>query len=290
MRKKRIGFIGLGNMGKRIAACLTKAGYGLTVFDLWPEAVRELVSSNRNATGSDSVRELFASSDIVFLSLPSSVEVEKVTTEGMQTELKGKIIIDLSTSQPDSTRRLSSRLQKHGCVFIDAPLTGGPKQAEKGELNVIVAGDKLAYKKVLPLLQAFGKNIFYAGSSGNGHMIKLINNSLSGVYVCLYAEILPLIRQFNIQPELFSRIISVSGGNSPMFQTFAPKMLNRDFSRMFTIELMDKDFSYVEKLLGETGSSGGILKAARTLCNRAKENGMGKEDISSLIKITSRKK
>jgi 3-hydroxyisobutyrate dehydrogenase-like beta-hydroxyacid dehydrogenase len=283
----KIGFIGLGTMGGRIGGRFADNDYGMHVFDISKEALNVFVEKHAGAVAADSVQEVFESSDVVFLSLPGSPQVEAAVAEAEGGMIEGKIIVDLSTSQPDSTRRLADKLGERNCTMMEAPLTGGPPQAESGELTVIAAGDEAVYGKIRPLLEEFGKNIFFVGGSGSGHTIKLINNSLSGLYVCLYAEILPLLERLGIDRDGFMSVIGASGGNSTMFPIFAPKMLNRDFSLAFAIELMEKDFSYVEKILAGADMKSGILAAGRALCLRALDQGRGKDDVSSLIDVNS---
>lgn len=289
MQDNTIGFIGLGKMGGKIAGHLLKSGNSLKVYDAFSDAIKSFIETNASSSSASTPDEIFEASSIVFLSVPGSPEVESIINQAMKQDLKGKIIVDLSTSYPPATRRLAASLKERDCVLLDAPLTGGPRQAEKGELNVIVAGDKTAYEKILPLCRTFGKNIFYVGSSGNGHAIKLVNNCLSGIYACLYVQIIPLVERLNLNPDDFLRVISVSGGNSPGFQAWAQKIINRDFTKAFTIELMDKDFAYIEELAREADYSIPILKAARALCEEAREKGLVKEDVSALIKITEKK-
>ena len=282
MNETKIGFIGLGTMGSRIGGRIADSGFPMRVFDISPDALNSFTGKHAGAVAADSIPEVFSSSDIVFFSLPGSPQVEETVGAAGGTELNGKIIADLSTSHPDSTRRLSGELKEKGCVLMDTPLTGGPLQAEKGELTVIAAGDKTTFDNIRSLLEVFGKNIFYVGKSGSGHTIKLINNSFSGLYVCLYAEILPLIEKLGIDRDGFMKVIQASGGNSPMFPLFAPKILNRDFTLAFAIELMEKDFSYVEKILEGNGMNSGLLEAGRSLCLKALEQGKAREDVSAL--------
>ena len=281
--KWQIGFIGLGTMGGRIAGRFASTEYSLTVFDISEQMRSAFAAKHPNCRVAESVPQVFDTCNLVFFSLPGSPQVESVVALAQSTSLIGKIMVDLSTSHPDSTRRLAGELKEQGCTLMEAPLTGGPPQAETGELTVIAAGNSETYNGVKSLLEVFGKNIFYVGPSGSGHTIKLVNNSFSGLYVCLYAEVLPLVGKLGIDPEGFMKVIQASGGNSPMFPRFAPKMLNKDFDLAFAIELMEKDFSYVEGILDSEKLQSGILKAARGLCRRAIEQGRGHEDVSALV-------
>ena len=286
--RMKIGFIGLGTMGGRIAGRFAGADFPLTVFDAAEGARSAFADKHPDAKAATSVGEVFDSSDVVFFSLPGSPQVEAVVEEAQTVAVRGKTIVDLSTSHPDSTRRLASELEGKGCVLMEAPLTGGPPQAEKGELTVIAAGHRDTYENIKSLLEVFGKNIFFVGPSGSGHTIKLVNNSFSGLYVCLYAEVLPLVKRLGIDPEGFMQVIQASGGNSPMFPRFAPKMLNKDFELAFAIELMEKDFSYVEGILGSENLTSGILKAARTLCQSEILQGRARDDVSALVEVSEK--
>src|SRR5690606_23183013 len=170
----RIGFIGLGNMGGRIARRLVAGGRQGFGYDHSPSAA---LTAGAVATGT--IAEVVASSDIVFLSLPDSRVVERVVLGdgGLAESVRdGQIVVDLSTAAPESTRGIAARLAESGAAYLDAGVSGGAAAAEKGALTLMVGGDADALQSVRPELELFATQIFLIGPSGAGHTTKLLNN------------------------------------------------------------------------------------------------------------------
>lgn len=189
----RVGFIGLGNIGEGVAANIQRGGYPLTVLDMRAERVAPFVE--RGAIEAGTARDLAAQSDVIFTSLPGPAEVEHVVRgkggllEGLR---PGSIYVDLSTNRPSLIRELAAEVSKAGAAMMDAPVSGGKAGAASRNLAVMVGGDEDAYQRVLPVLNAFGDKIFYAGGIGNGSICKLVHNLIAQNFRQIVAEGLTL--------------------------------------------------------------------------------------------------
>ena len=282
VRKVKIGFVGLGRMGGGIARNLAKADIPLLVYDTRREA-REPFATMRVVARD--IEEAMAFCDVLMLSLPATPDVEQVVERFLEMKPRGKIVVDLSTSIPSSTRRLARKLKDADARMLDAPLAGGPANAARGDLTVMVGGSKGVYESLLPIFDAFAEHIFHVGSSGAGHTMKLAGNYLSILYVALYAEILPVLQKMGIDGEKFFDLVSTSGGNSPMFQRMAPKILQRNYTLDFRLDFAIKDLSYARRLFDEVGAPSSLLDAGMNLFRTAARLDMEEEDISSVARV-----
>ena len=170
---RTIGCIGLGNMGRGVCHRLIEKGNSVVVYDVSPEAEARFAGQAEIAPD---VKALVDRCEIVFLSLPNSKIVERTIQQMWDCDLNGKIIVDMSTSNPISTRDLYGKLKQRGCALIDAPLSSGPQQAWEGTMQIVVAGDREKVEACDSLFQCFCSSYDYVGESGNAHLIKLAKN------------------------------------------------------------------------------------------------------------------
>ncbi|MGH6643957.1 MAG: NAD(P)-dependent oxidoreductase, partial [Bradyrhizobium sp.] len=178
----RIGFIGLGTMGARVAENLQRADYPMTMFD--PNSAAVETFETRGASAAASPAEVARNADIIFLSLPDSPDVMAVATgpEGILTSgHPGLVVIDLSTVAPMVPRRLAAEFQKLGMDWLDAPVSGGPKGAAAGTLTIMVGGTRSTFDRCRPVFDAIGTNIQYMGGSGTGATTKVVNQLAVGI-------------------------------------------------------------------------------------------------------------
>lgn len=174
----RIGFIGVGMMGHGMAKNLLQKGFAVTVVGHRNRKPVEVLVA-KGASEAKSVAEAASQSDILWICVSTTPQVEAIVREALNGARKGLIIIDSSTSEPDSTLRLAEECRAKGVTFVDAPLNRTPKEAEEGRLNVMVGADDATVAVIKPALQAIAENIFHAGPVGSGHKIKLLNNFLA---------------------------------------------------------------------------------------------------------------
>jgi 3-hydroxyisobutyrate dehydrogenase len=246
----KLGIVGLGNMGGRIARRLTDAGEAVWGFDLDADAV-----ARSTATPAQSVEALVAKVDVVFLSLPDSTVVEPVVlgADGLATHCrKGQLVVDLSTSSPASTRRIHERFAERGVEYLDAGISGGAKAAEAGTLTVMVGGSAAALDLVLPALSHFAAHVHHMGESGAGHTAKLLNNYLNGVNLAATAEVMVAARRAGLDlPQLLDVINTSSGVNFASLERF-PKIVKGDYLEGgLTVDLMAKDILLYLELMRE---------------------------------------
>jgi 3-hydroxyisobutyrate dehydrogenase-like beta-hydroxyacid dehydrogenase len=233
-------------------------------------------------------RTLAAESDVVMLTLPDSSVVEPMLLGegGLGPHLRsGQIVADMSTSYPPSTRRIAQALAGRGVALLDAPLTGSRPQAEAGTLTVIGAGDRKAFDAAKPLFEKFASRVFYAGGSGIGHTIKLINNFLGQAAVAALCEAFPLARKCGVDPQAIYDVVSVSGGDSRAFQSLMPRLMRRDFGVAFQQKFVQKDVRYVTELAREQRAPMPLAAALLAIHDAAAAAGFGEQDFSSLVKL-----
>ncbi|MDQ0819619.1 3-hydroxyisobutyrate dehydrogenase [Arthrobacter sp. V4I6] len=252
MSELRIGFIGLGNMGGRMATCITKAGQDVLGYD--PVAAN---ASAAGATPAGSAADVVGGSDIILLSLPKSAVVEAVMLGdgGVLEHLRdGQIVVDLSTSAPASTRMIAGKVLAAGANYLDAGISGGAAAAEKGQLVLMVGGEESVLELARPALELFSSKIFYTGASGAGHTTKLINNFLNAITLSATAEAMVAGKKAGLDLEVLLDVINNSSGVSFASLNRFPKIIRGDYLKGgLTNALMMKDvLAYVE-LAGDLG-------------------------------------
>ena len=278
----KVGFIGLGMMGSGACMNIVERGFETTGYDMSEKAMAPFQGKARLA---QNVEEVFESSDLTLMSLPSSIQVETVTDTFLSMGVKGKTVLDISTSFPLSSRAIYEKFKKAGGEFADASLTGTPAQSAAGELIVTFGGDETTFEKVAPVVRTFSKAFRYIGKSGAGNIAKLINNYLAIMYVNLYGEIFPLVEKLDIDVEKLFELIGESGVGCPMYQGAGKKIVSKNYEHGFALELALKDAGYVKQLFDSYGSPSFILDGGLSAMKIAKQRGLGKKDISEVAKV-----
>ena len=203
--KRRIGFIGVGNTGKGICHNIILAGHEVSVFDVDKECA-ERFRGQAHICGT--LEEVCTGSNVLFLSLPNSDTVEKVMDTVFSLGVKGKLVIDLSTSNPVSTRKLYGRMKALGGDFVDSPLIAGPQDAWDKSLTAVVAGDKEVIGSYDDLFLSYCRFYDYVGDSGNGHLVKLAQNWAGLLQAALYAQLFPVMNRYGLEPEKLYDILN----------------------------------------------------------------------------------
>ncbi len=219
--EQRIGYIGLGLMGKPIARNLMKAGYPLTVHNRSRSPVDELVAEG--ASGASTALEVAQVSDIVFTNLPDSPDVEAVVlgTNGiLEGSRPGMIFVDNSTIKPETARNIAARLDEVGVMALDAPVSGGDIGAQAGTLAIMVGGPREAFDVVLPVFQAMGKTITYVGESGAGQVAKASNQIMVAAQMVAMGELILLAQKSGVDPR---RVVEAIRGGAAQCWTLDVK-------------------------------------------------------------------
>ncbi len=283
----KIGFIGLGVMGKSMALNVLKAGYELTVYDVVRENVDALVQAG--AQKGDSPEEVAKQSDVVMTSLPNSAIVESVVL-GEQGVLSGLrengIIVDLSSITPKTIRKISSMAKEKNISVIDAPVSGGAEGAAKGTLTIMAGGDKKVIEKVMPLLESVGKDIKHVGDVGAGDTIKAVNNLLLGINMVATAEALVLGKKAGLDPDIMFDIISKSSGGSYALTAKYEKYISKGhFDPGFMVDLMYKDLQLAIDTAKDLQYPLICGTLSQQMFEAARAEGLGDRDISSVIQL-----
>ncbi len=238
-----------------------------------------------------SLTELGQKNATVMLCVPSSKEVEATIlgTPGLvQSMQEGSVVIDLSTSLPASTRMLADRLRERKIGMLDAPMTGTPVQANAGELNLMIGGEKAVYERCLPIFRAIAKNIVYCGGASHGNIVKLINNFLGQLTNAGLAEVLPLAAKAGVDMKALFDVVKVSGGWSRWFEGAVPAICKRDFKVSFHLKLAHKDMGYVSALGREYNMPLPMVNQLLSVLDIAKASGLGDENTTGLVKLWER--
>jgi len=243
----KIGFIGLGRMGKPMASNLKKKGFELVVHDINEKAVEELVQLG--AVKGKSIAAIAAECSVVITMLPSSIEVEGVSygPDGILANAqKGTILLDMSTIDPLATERLSVAAKARGLSVVDAPVGRLAQHADRGESLFMVGATDADFKRVEPMLMAMGTTIYHCGDVGSGGRTKLVNNYMAVSLCQLNGEALALSQKFGLDIEKTLQVLyGTSASNGQLRMNFPNKVLVGDTSPGFTIDLAHKDMGLV---------------------------------------------
>jgi 3-hydroxyisobutyrate dehydrogenase-like beta-hydroxyacid dehydrogenase len=287
--KERIGFIGVGLMGHGMAKNIVEKGWPLTVLGRRKrEAVDDL--KGRGAAEAASPRELAEKSDVVVLCITGSPEVEAVVQgpDGLAAAGKPLLVIDCSTSEPSSTRRLAAALAPSGITLVDAPLSRTPKDAWEGTLDVMIGGDPAAVARARPILDAFAGRVVPTGPVGTGHTMKLLNNFLSMGYAAIYSEALMVAAKAGLSAEVFDAVIRNGRMDCPFYRTFFQYVLERDRNaHRFTLSNALKDVSYLSGFAQALGVANPIGAAVRNSFAQAVASSHGEDYVPMLSDLVA---
>ena len=256
-----IAVVGLGNMGRPMAASLTRAGYQATGYDLAP-AARERFAQAGGRAAAD-VASAVAHAAAVITLLPDGKAVRAAVT-AMQPHLSsGTIVIDMSSSDPIGTRTLGADLKAAGFPFIDAPVSGGVKRATDATLAIMVGGDPAIIDRVEPLLAAMGEVIFRTGPLGSGHAMKALNNYVSAAGLTAACEALAVGEKFGLDPNVMTDVLNASSGrNNTTENKLKQFMISKTFASGFSAALMAKDVRTADEL----GAAIGVATPLAEIC------------------------
>jgi 3-hydroxyisobutyrate dehydrogenase-like beta-hydroxyacid dehydrogenase len=274
-----IGFIGVGLMGHGIAKNLLAAGYPVYVLAHHNRApVEDLLF--KGAEEVKTLADMARNTTVIHICAPGSPEVEAVVAALLPDLRPDTVIIDCSTSDPNSTTRLAARLAEHGCHMADAPLGGTPVQAESGELSTMIGATEDIFVRIKPVVETWARSIVHMGDNGAGHKMKLLNNFLSLGYAAMYSEALALAEKVGITTAQFDSVIRGSRMDCGFYQTFMGYAVegNRE-AHKFTLKNALKDTSYLANMADGVNLAnpiGGAVKNSFALAFAA--GGDGPED------------
>ena len=288
MDKKKIGFIGLGAMGKPMAGNLIRAGYALTVFDVNPRPMEALAAQGAR-TAADSAAVARAA-EVVITILPEGEHV-KAAILGENGVLagarEGTVLIDMSSIAPHTSRQVAAEALARGLRFMDAPVSGGTTGAEQGTLTIMVGGDEALLEAHRPLLEAMGKTIYHVGEIGMGETVKMINQVLVGINMLGIAEAFALGTKLGADPEVLFKVIRASAGNSFLLDHRVPKYIFKgNFTQPgFALKLLMKDVGLAVDSARLNKMPLFLAGEAFQLLALAAGSGLADKDMSAVIEL-----
>lgn len=280
----KIGFIGLGVMGKHMATNLIKAGFSVTTWNRTRSKMNDLIGVG--AAAADSPREVAEKSDIILTMVSDSPDVESVilgqngVIEGSR---KGQLVIDMSTISPDVTRNIAAKLSEKGVDMLDAPVSGGEAGARDAALSIMVGGPRNRYEEAQPVLKAMGKRITYMGGNGMGQTAKLCNQVICALNIQAVCEGLMLGASAGLDLNSLLEVVTAGAANSWQLSNLGPKMVKRDFAPGFKIKHQLKDIrlalATAEALKLPLPGTGLVQQLFRT----SEAQGLGEQGTQALI-------
>ncbi len=283
----KLGFIGTGAMGSRMAANLLKAGHQLAVYDVRREQAEPLLT--QGAEWADGPLKIARISEVVMTSLPGPAQVEAVALgkEGILAGLgAGNILVDLSTNSLSTVRKVYGEGKQRGVHVLDAPVSGGVAGAQSGQLAVMVSGDPEPFERCKPALQAIGSNIIYCGDIGAGTVCKLVNNLLALSANTIAAEVLTLGVKAGVPLATLLDVISKSSGKMPKLEQSWPRSVFKgNFAPGFALDLAVKDMNLGLGLAREIGLPLDFMNLAFNRFVQCQARGWGKEHSDAVVKL-----
>ena len=282
---KKIGFIGLGIMGKPMSKNLLKAGYPLVVYDIVTETVDEVVKAG--AEKGTSPKDVAAKSDAIITMLPNSPHVKEVVLGKngiIETMRPGSILIDMSSIAPLVSREVVVALAAKKIRMLDAPVSGGEPKAIDATLSIMVGGNRADFDEYLPILKTMGASVVLCGEIGAGNVTKLANQIVVAANIAAVSEALVLATKAGVNPELVFQAIRGGLAGSTVMDAKAPMMLNRNFKPGFRINLHIKDLNNVLDTAKGISAPTPLTEEAMKMMLSLRDDGMGDNDHSALVR------
>jgi 3-hydroxyisobutyrate dehydrogenase len=278
-----IGFIGLGSLGQAICKRLSEIGEEIIVYNRTKSKIEDLGYEMANTP-----KDLLKNCDVVFLCLFDSPAVSNILNmeNGLLCEeLKGKIIIDLSTNHYEEVLSFHKVVDKFGGKYLENPVFGSIAPALQGALTLVVSGKEEVFNDVKPILEKIGKEIFFLGKRSAASKMKLINNLCLGSFMATIAECTSLAEDCSIPKEKALEILGVGGGQSLVLKAKAQKLITEDFSTQFSNDAISKDLHCLQDLAYSMKKPLYTASIPKELFSKMKMMGRGKEDFSSIYSL-----
>lgn len=282
---ERVGFIGLGIMGSRMAANLRRAGIELTVWSRTAEKAREWAREH-GAELAAGPAELGSRCDVVITMVVDGPQVEAVLLgrNGVATEARPDLLcIDMSTIAPETTRSIGAKLAVAGIGFVDAPVTGSSPKAEAGTLTIMAGGEEADVKRAWPLFEVMGELIVHVGPLGQGEALKVIGNAVAAANAVTVAQALLLARATEVDLDALTEVLSAGSGGSTMLDLKSEAMRNHDYTTLFKLDHMIKDVALCLEQSRAAGVPCPSVEVAAEVLAGAADRGHGDEDFAAVI-------
>ena len=286
MDKKKVGFIGLGVMGKAMATRIARDGYPLTVFDIQKEPLAEMEKLGARIAGS--AGEVGRDSDTVIVMVRDYQQVKDVVfppggvLSGMR---QGTALIITSTITPQDVIEAESVARERGVSVIDSPVSGGRARAEDASLALMVGGDDAVVKENEDILKAMGSNVFHVGKVGQGQAMKIINQILVSANIASVAEAMVMAEKLGINLQTMYDVITRSAGTSEVLQMMGPSMLAKDYTPRATVDIFVKDTGILMDTVRALDISLPVFSAVYQVYRMARARGLGPKDATSVLQL-----
>src|SRR4051794_19964338 len=284
-QSERVAFLGLGIMGRPMAANLAKAGFELTVWNRTAEKA-ERFAQEYGASAAATPAEAGRGAGIAITMVPDGPEVEAtlLKEEGAVQGLEeGALAIDMSTIAPSDSRAIAEKLAGHGVAFVDAPVTGSRPKAESGTLTIRVGGDEANVQRARPLFDAMGERVVHVGPQGHGEMAKVIANTVTAINAAAIGEALTMARAAGLDLQRFVEVARAGSSGSTMLELKAGPMVEHDFDPLFRLDHMLKDVRHCLNEARALGIDLTLAETAEKLYAAAVEAGRGDEDFAAVV-------
>lgn len=283
----KVGFIGLGHMGKHMAAAVLRAGYELTIHDIRPEAAEDPLLAG--ARWADTPRATAAASDVLITSLPGPEQVDAVVLgpDGVLSGLRpGTFYIDMSTSTPGEMRKIADAAAERSVQTVDAPVAGGMRGARNATLTIMAGGTEEAYQACLPVLRAMGEKIFLVGGVGAGHVAKLVNNMMTIINGLTAMEAMVVGAKAGLDVERLLEVVEAGTGSSFSLNVLRYVIFRGNFDpAKFALSLAAKDLRIAVEYADELGVQMSVVPHAAEVLAEAMQHGLADRDWSSYITL-----
>ena len=285
-----IGFIGLGNVGSKLASNILYAGYNLFIYDLDENTSNELV--NKGAIWKNSVKDIIDNTSLIITCLPSPQAVTEVVEgeSGMIDYINKKHLwIEMSTTDEKEMIRLSKLIELKGANVLEAPVTGGQHKAESGNISVLTAGKRENFNRAFPILSEIGFEVLYCGKLGNASTLKVVTNYLASINLLSIGEALMVCKKYGIDLKKAYQGIKISSGNSFVHETESQLVLNGSFNIGFTMDLACKDVGLFDQLTNNLNIPAEISPLMVKIFNEGRKKYGDRALSTSIVKLLEEK-
>lgn len=286
MSKLKLGWLGLGNMGIPMAQNLLKAGFDLTVFNRTKDKEKELIDAGASRAGS--AAQLLEDCEVVLTMLSDDAAVKEVFNGAsglLSKRQQGKLIINMSTVSPETSAFLAESCLQHGVGFLEAPVSGSVKPAQEGQLIILVGGSEADYLKASPVFEVLGKRSLHLGAVGVGTSAKLAINYLLGLNLQGLAETILFAQNQGVKTADMLTIINEGACGNGVTKLKGASILKNEYPAAFALKHLEKDL----RLARATGLNAPLMKPLYESFERAKQEGLGEEDVMAIIKSLDKK-
>lgn len=284
---KKIGYIGLGNMGKLMSGRLLEQGYEVAVYDIVPAALEEM--AQKGAKPASSAAEAVKDADVVFLMVMNYKQIEAISygESGILQAMKpGSVLVVNSTVAPSDVCAVEAEAAKYQVGVIDAPVSGSKERAADGTLVLMTGCPDDLFEKAKDVLLTLGSNTIHVGNKvGMGQTVKAVNQMLASIHTVATGEAMVLAQKSGVDPQVLLDVISKSVGRSFVFESKAVQLMNRDFETRGALDLNVKDLGICLQMGKEVGAPMYLSALTRELFAAAQMKGYGKEDFCAVAKI-----